>query len=614
MHKLERILERQIGRLERRLKGLRESSERYSKIRIAIIITGIVLSLGSIELAGDNAKGLAVVPGSVALMVFTVTACLHRRVKRSIIRHEIWREIKIAQLARIRLDWSGIPLAPSTPRNTEHPFEIDLDITGEHSLHQLMDTAISQEGSGRLRSWLLTVEPDRQQILRRQSLVRELAPMTLFREKLILHARYASQARRGRSVREKWEALRLLQWLQRRGPSASVRSTLLFLALLAPVNAVLFTLAIMGIIPVFLTALFCVYMGVVLVKQIEVKKAFTDALSIESTLHELQAQFSHLETWSYVEKPHLAKLCAPFLEPELRPSVHLKRISGIISAMSVRSNPVVWLLLNALVPWDFYFVHRLNRSKAELSASLPVWLDVWFELEALNSVANFRYLNPGYVFPELDAAESPRFTTRRMGHPLIVAGERVCNDFSMNEHLRVALISGSNMAGKSSFLRTLGINLCLAYAGAPVNAESFETSLMRIFACMRINDSVTDGFSYFYAEVKRMKALLTAMEDGGALPLFFLLDEIFRGTNNRERLIGARAYIRALAQLPGVGAIATHDLELVKLADENQAILNYHFREEVQDGRMVFDYKLRSGPCPTTNALKIMEMVGLPTE
>ncbi|HEX3641991.1 MAG TPA: hypothetical protein VHV10_11930, partial [Ktedonobacteraceae bacterium] len=176
------------------------------------------------------------------------------------------------------------------------------------------------------------------------------------------------------------------------------------------------------------------------------------------------------------------------------------------------------------------------------------------------------------------------------------------------------IITGSNMAGKSTFLRTLGVNLCLAYAGGPVNASMLQTSLFRLFTCIRVTDSVTDGYSYFYAEVKRLRALLDALAEPDQLPVFFLVDEIFKGTNNRERLIGSRSYVRAIVGRNCVGAISTHDLELVKLADVVPQVKNYHFREEVIDGRLVFDYILRPGPCPTTNALKIMQMEGLPVE
>ncbi|HVB61293.1 MAG TPA: hypothetical protein VNE61_08895, partial [Ktedonobacteraceae bacterium] len=146
----------------------------------------------------------------------------------------------------------------------------------------------------------------------------------------------------------------------------------------------------------------------------------------------------------------------------------------------------------------------------------------------------------------------------------------------------------------------------------PVNAAALQVSPFRIFTCIKVSDSVTDGFSYFYAEVRRLKALLSALEQSADMPLFFLIDEIFRGTNNRERQIGSRAYIEALVGQNCMGALSTHDLELVKLAETLPHIVNYHFREEVIAGRMVFDYKLRPGPSPTTNALEIMRLEGLP--
>ncbi|HLJ32445.1 MAG TPA: MutS family DNA mismatch repair protein, partial [Ktedonobacteraceae bacterium] len=240
-------------------------------------------------------------------------------------------------------------------------------------------------------------------------------------------------------------------------------------------------------------------------------------------------------------------------------------------------------------------------------------------LEALCSLANFAYLNPDYTLPNVvkNDAQSGRhivFQAQGVGHPLIEEDQKVVNDFAMHNLGEIVLITGSNMSGKSTFLRTLGINLCLAYAGGPVNAQSFSTSLFRIFTTIKVSDSVTEGYSYFYAEVRRLKALLDELQRPNPYPLFFLIDEIFKGTNNRERLIGSRAYIRALAGKNCVGAISTHDLELVKLADELPAIINYHFREDVVNGEMVFEYKLQTGPSPTTNALKIMQMEGLPIE
>ena len=177
---------------------------------------------------------------------------------------------------------------------------------------------------------------------------------------------------------------------------------------------------------------------------------------------------------------------------------------------------------------------------------------------------------------------------------------------------QVALITGSNMSGKSTFLRTIGVNLCLAFGGAPVNAVYLKTDLFRLYTCIQVTDSLADGISYFYAEVRRLKALLNALEVEHELPLFFLIDEIFRGTNNRERQIGGRAFVQTLVGGEGVGLISTHDLELVVFADELSNVNNYHFQEEVTQGRMLFDYCLRPGPSQTTNALQIMRMEGLP--
>jgi DNA mismatch repair ATPase MutS len=341
-----------------------------------------------------------------------------------------------------------------------------------------------------------------------------------------------------------------------------------------------------------------------------------------------QLVFQHLETYPLRRYDALNDLCQPFLDTENRPSAKLKQVSFLTAAAGLTQNPFIGLVLNLIAPWNLYFAHRLNLYKEEVVHQLPQWLDALFELEALGSLANFAYLNPGYAFPiitnyelgmtndetisgQRSAVSRQLFNAKGLGHPLIPAGQKVCNDFSADRPGQVVIITGSNMAGKSSFLRTVGVNLCLACAGGPVNAQSCRTIPFRLFTALSVSDSVTDGISYFYAEVKRLKRLLDTLNADDPLPLMHLVDEIFRGTNNRERFIGSRAYIRTLVGGNGFGIIATHDLELVKLADELSGVKNYHFREEVVAGKMVFDYQLRSGPCPTTNALKIMQAEGL---
>jgi DNA mismatch repair ATPase MutS len=303
-------------------------------------------------------------------------------------------------------------------------------------------------------------------------------------------------------------------------------------------------------------------------------------------------------------------------------------VTRLLAAAGLQRNPLLHFLLNALLPWDFWVSHRLAERKQKLAGVLPGWLHIWFELEALSSLATFAYLNPDYTFADLQPpGAGPLLVAQEVGHPLIPHAQRVGNDFRIGRRGELAIVTGSNMAGKSSFLRTMGVAVRLGLVGTAIPAHSLALQPLRLFTSIQVQDSLADGFSFFYAEVSRLRALLDALPQGET-PLLYLIDEIFRGTNNRERLLGSRAYVRALVNANdrqqgvghgvghevghGVGLIATHDLELTSLAEETPTITNYHFRDDVENGRMVFDYKLRPGPCPTTNALRVMALAGLP--
>jgi hypothetical protein len=587
---------------------LHRTSYRYSWIRIVVAVSGLLATGSALYFAGWWPAG-----GCAAgtALLFGIVVFYHRRLDESIARHQGWREIKAAHIARASLDWERIRSAfPHQPR-PDHPFELDLDLLGPRSLHQLLDTAVSFEGSQRLREWLTATAPNAEQIGRRQQLVRELAPRSLFRDRLTLHATLAAGAKRT------WRASQLMSWLADHTPETSMRRWLVLSAVLAALNAVLLIAHQLGLMPPWWLISWVVYLGIWLVGSRAAGAAAEEALALQGALGQLRAVFRHLETFSYAGTPHLRALGEPFLDHSHRPSRYLARITRVVAAVGLGQNPLIRFALNAVVPWDYYVAYRLSCYKSDLAERAPAWMNAWFELEALSSLANLAYLNPRYAFPDLiaatDRAQPFVFKAEALGHPLLTDGERVCNDLLVPEMGWVAMITGSNMAGKSVFLKTVGVNLVLAYAGGPVNAARMETVLFRIFTSMRVIDSVTDGISYFYAEVKRLKALLAALEADHELPLLFCVDEIFRGTNNRERLIGSRAYVRALAGKHGVGLIATHDLELTHLADGIPWVQNYHFRDRVEGDRLVFDYRLRPGPCPTTNALKIMQLEGLPT-
>ena len=603
-----RALDRQIRRLEQNLARLQRTSYRYSWIRIAIFGGGLLATVLCFFLVGPGAAALC---AAATVLSFGGAVYGHRQVNGSIRRHRIWRRRQMGQVARARLDWERIPTTFPHQAQPDHPFESDLDLIGQRSLHRLLDTAVSYEGSQRLRAWLTETAPDQQQTAERQQRVRELAPLHLFRSRLALNATAAAGANKA------WRASQLVEWLEQRAPEARLRPWLLLFAALAGLNAALFVANRLGWLPAWWMITLAVYLGLWLAQSRELEAVWDEALALQGALQQLRAVFRQLETFSYRNTPGLGGLCKPFLDPAHRPSRYLARVGRVVAATGLRANPMIRFALNAVVPWDIAVAYGLSQTKAGLAHHAPTWMEAWFELEALCSLANLAYLNPGYSFPSLTAAGQEGgavLEAEELGHPLIPDEERVCNDLEIPELGRVMVITGSNMAGKSVFLKTVGINLALAYAGGPVNARRLQAGWFRIFTCMGISDSVTDGISYFYAEVRRLKALLTALEEDHALPLLFGIDEIFRGTNNRERMIGSRAYVRALVGKRGLGLIATHDLELARLADELPQVQNHHFRDRVVGERMAFDYKLRPGPYPTTNALKIMRLEGLPVE
>lgn len=604
----QRVLQRQVARLERRLAMLEQTSTRLTWARLLVFLAGVTFSAILFFL-----RGPVLWLGSLILWLipFAFTVAYHRRIESAIRRHRLWRDIKQRHVARMDLDWARLPVpAPGAWNETgDHPFAGDLDLSGPRSLHALIDSAVSADGSRRLQEWLLDSDPQMEKLIERQALVRALRPLHLFRDRLALQASLATG-----EEPDQWRAEALLDWVQGDQDASALRRRVLGLVALGVLNAILLALNVLAATPPFWIGGVVVYFVLYLGQGRVTSHFFQEAMSLQDALAQLATVFSFLERPRYLNIPALHDVRAPFRSENRPPSQHLRALGRVVAAAGLSRNPVLWLVLNFLFPWDLAFAYRLHRLREEIAHRLPVWLDAWFELEAASSLANLGYLNPQYTFPDVTAnfSASPPFTGHQMGHPLIRHNEKVCNDFTISELGEVFIITGSNMAGKSSFLRTVGVNLCLAYAGGPVDAGYLQTGLFRLFTAIRVTDSVTDGISYFYAEVKRLKALLQALKRDEARPLFFLIDEIFRGTNNRERLLGSRAYIRALVGENGVGLIATHDLELVQLAREMPPVSNYHFRDAVQDGRMVFDYRLRSGPSPTTNALKVMAAEGLP--
>jgi DNA mismatch repair ATPase MutS len=284
----------------------------------------------------------------------------------------------------------------------------------------------------------------------------------------------------------------------------------------------------------------------------------------------------------------------------------IKKLEHIAEAIDVRYNIISYGLFNFLLLWDYHCVFALEAWKKQHGKLLKRWLLAIAYFEAAASLANISRLNPTWNFPVL--TDRLGFAGKQIGHPLLDANERVGNDFTLNKGL--GIITGSNMSGKTTMLRTVGINLVLAYAGAPVCAEKLDCSVMHIMTSMRISDDLGNGISTFYAELLRIKKII--QQANIKQPMIFLIDEIFRGTNSNDRITGALSVLRNLNKDWVIGLISTHDFELCGLEQEaGIEAANYHFLESYQAGEIQFDYKIRQGRCYSTNARYLMKMVGI---
>ena len=598
---------RRVARLESR--G-RRTSARFTTGRLTIFACGL---LGSIipHKMGWTTSGNMVLAFSVVL--FLTVAWYHNRLEDRLHRLRRWQGIKEVHLARMHLTWAQIPLHPITVPE-RHGYARDFDLAGPHSLLHLLDNTISSQGRQRLTSWLLDQPPPVVQWQDRQALIRELTPLALLRDRLILEAQTVEDA--------DIDGRRLLAVLQKRVDDSGLIPMLVTeTALTLTTIALLLADLAYGLGNYWMLS-FGLYALLFLSVRSRSEEIFDHAQSLHLQLERLSAVLGYLERRSYRLTPLLAQLCQPLLDRQSRPSRSLKQAASVMNRLSVRAHPLVHYLINAVGPWDLYHTYRLQQLQDRVATIAPAWFELLAELDAAASLATFAYLHPVYLWPNMvepaptgkHERNAPTFVAEGLAHPLIPSAVQVANDIRFTGRGCIFLVTGSNMSGKSTFLRTIGINTCLAQAGGPVCATSFTWSPVRIGSCIRVDDSLDGGLSFFYAEVKRLKMILDDTRNEQAPPVLWLIDEVFKGTNNRERLIGGRALITALAEGNGFGLVTTHDLELSELERQLPTVTNVHFQETVAHGTLHFDYRLKPGPCPTTNALRIMALEGLPVD
>lgn len=604
---LKKLLNRHIERIDRAIKIRLKRNLIYSRGRIAYFVVALFSMIYYIDLVPDAVFISSLIGWIVG---FLVILHQHRKVYSSLDKFEHLKTIKQEHIARMELDWEHIPLRKMEVDVSGHPFAGDFNIPGKRGMFHLLDTSVYEGGGKRLMDWLTNISPEISVIKNRQQLVRELIPLQIFRDKL----RVINLFTTGHVSEKDWTIEDMLAWLKIPA-NKKIKNPLLILSALALINAVTGILALLG----QSTALFwlvgmLIYLMYYKTKSALVSGLFNSAYNMEKILTRFKASLLHVEGFRAPDESMLTQLLEPFHKAKSSPSAYLKKINNLMSRASLQVNQLVWLFVNAVMPWDMYHALKLEQIKAEFRVEFEVWVDTFYELEVLSSIANFAALNPSYNWPEFsEVTEGNVLRAIELGHPLIKSELRVSNNFSVEKGKDLFLITGSNMAGKSTFLRTIGTNLVLAFAGSVVSAQSLHTGLFRLFTSINVTDSLGDGLSHFYAEVRRLRGLLDQLHSPQNVPLFFFVDEIYRGTNNRERYAGSAAFLKAVAGKDGIGMVTTHDLELSELEHEIPQLSNWHFSETIENGKMSFSYKIKSGPCPSTNALEIMRIEGLPT-
>lgn len=545
---------------------------------------------------------------------FLALVAYHNRLKARRDRLAALHDLSLEGLARLRRDWDNLPLRRPAPPAVGSPPEadpvaVDLDLLGPRSLQHLLGTARSPAGLATLQSWLLSPAPPAE-IARRQEAAAELAPRLDLRDDVAVLAGLAGESQLRYQGFAAWAEGK--PWLLR-------RPALLWTARVAAILFVAGAAAqIAGLTPLPLWAL-------VLPLNIILTALF--ARSCEATLSQLHDRGELLAAYAAVfervaagpaRSAALRAIQGRLGEGHGRAERRLRRLS-LIAAAAELSRSLLYPVLQFGLLWGFHVVALAEAWRRESGPNLRTWLEALGEWEALAALAALAHDNPDWRFPVVAAAEEPDLRAQALAHPLLPPGRAVANDVTVGPPGGFLLITGSNMSGKSTLLRAIGLNAALAQAGGPVCAAALHMPPLALATSIRVQDSLAQGVSYFMAELRRLKAIVDRAEAaraaGGPLVLY-LLDEILHGTNSAERLVAARSVIAHLVALGAIGAVSTHDLALADGADLADLARLAHFSEHFVDGpsgaEMRFDYTLRPGLAVTTNALKLMELVGLP--
>jgi hypothetical protein len=601
-----------------------------SRLRLASFFAGLILFI-----LGVRASSIPIsLTGVAAWAAFAYLVVRHARVLAEIDRADAALAIGREGLARLARDWSALPDITPPPGVTmdAHPYARDLDLYGHASLTKWLGRTATRDGATRLASWLLA--PAGVETIRvRQAAIDELASRHDWRESLAIEGRLSSATAE--------DLAKFLLWAEADAPAFP--SAVKMFAVLLPLT----TWILLGVwladairrLPPLTGETFSLWLGDALTHGwwllpvlLNVALSYACAKRVTTTfdrasvgergLDRFAAMFSlvHDGMWS---SPELARLATPIRDGGGAPT-HVRRLARLVEWSELRSGAALpHVVIQALTLWDFHLVFALERWRARSGRHVRGWLDALGSIDALAVLSAVRADEPHWATASVDASAT-EVSAAALGHPLMPDERRVANDVQIGPAGTLLFVTGSNMSGKSTLLRAIGVNTVLAYAGAPVCAKSFHLPHASLYTSIRVEDSLEQGVSYFMAALARLKQIVDAAENPeprdshepvAPRRLLYLLDEILQGTNSVERSLAVRAVARHLLDAGAIGAMTSHDLTLADEEPIKSAATLVHFTEQVHaDGTMTFDYRLRPGLATSRNAIRLMQLIGITPE
>jgi len=485
--------------------------------------------------------------------------------------------------------------------NPDHNFSFDVDLFGKSSLFQYLNRTVTGHGREILAGWLSDPYKLSEQLTQRQEAVRELAGKERWRQDFLASGM--------KTPLEKSQIESLLEWMKKSNDDRTPVIRKVFIWIMSGLAVISFMLVIAGVLE------YSVFLMIFLINLGWIAFSFKKTNSIHAVLSKKYIYLSSLNELIKVfhnedfKSAVLSDIKQNITGSDVSAALAVKKLGRLIQYFDSRMNIVVSFFLNGLVLWDFHCIYRLEKWKSEYKDLFPQWLSMVGKADAFISLGNLAGNNPGFVYPVI-SVNSNMFSASGLGHPLIMEDVRVSNDFVLDKCGKLCILTGANMAGKSTFLRTIAVNYILAMAGAPVCASTMEFTPVRLFTSMRTTDSLSHNESYFYAELKRLRALKTLI--GEDKDHFFILDEILKGTNSADKSLGSRLFLKKIINLGGTGLIATHDTSLGDIEKEfPDSVINMCFEIEIEGASIIFDYKLQKGITQKMNAALLMRQMGI---